>query len=774
MTIRVVIGLTLATLLGASGALAAPVLVLGGEHGDFTRLVIAQVPQVNWVLGRVDGGYELRITGSRAPFDLSEAFRKITHDRVSDISAPEAGGRLVLAVPEGVSATATALADGKIVIDLKKAPPSPQSPFERRLPDLASDTRTVAPAERSTEAVPLAYPGGTIPFVQEGDHQSRFPIYWRDALQTHSDTAASDPNTPHEVPPLPPPGSPPARKDAGGTAAAQDREQGALAVELELLRQLSRAASQGLVAVPNPRDRKSLRHIPPPDHSPGTGAAENHIEFRAETSVDVTSRNGAESKPMTAEGTHCPSSALTDMANWGQSDGEPLTLAAARVALIGEFDRPDPEAAMRLVRYYMAYGLGAEARNAIHAFRLQAADLDLLSDIAALMDGQAPQSGTRLAGLASCDTSIAVWAALAPRDGKIPADANFEAVLRGYSALPPTLRDLMSDPLSHRLIAAGRTAEATAVRNAVARSEPGNGAHVLLLDARIDEASRRDRDAEAGYRRLADRDDPLGVEAAQSALELQLEHGRGIDAALVDRIATLAFERRGGPDGQAFSSLEIRARGAMGDYVEAFRRLAEARSAGPDVNLSVATDELFTRAAADAPALVFLKAVYDSRIGSGKLGPVARIAVARRLIAEGFGRRAEAMLGDAADTSEGRVIRAEAALQRFDPTLAKSVVAGLSGPDATRLRVQADSIATESGEPAPTAAPGRLSAAQSHSAFGEALLKLSGPNPSMATVSVADLSTLEGNRSVVKGAQALTDDIAALLAAANTPASEAQ
>lgn len=745
-------------LCNGTAGMAAPIQLFSGEHGDFTRLVISSGAIHDWVLGRIDGGYELRLTGTNATFDLSQAFNKITHDRLVDLAAPADGGRLQLLVPKDVSATAMALADGKIVIDLKTGHPADRSPFEKRLPDLgAGAQKGIAPSQGSAAHAP--YPGGTIPFLADGNRDSTLPLYWRHALQTNEAAPAA----------VGPPPASPETAPKENSASDPDRAPGVLAVEMELLRQLGRAASQGLVTVPNPAERRHLRHLPPSDPAPRPAEVDDHIEFHVETGIDATGREGAKPQRLTSEGTECPDAALTDMAGWDQKDGVPLTLARARSDLVGEFDRPDPAAVLQLVHFYMASGLGAEAQNAISAFKSRIPDADLLSEIAGLMDGQPPSQGSRLAKLASCDTSIALWAVLAASDDRARGNTNFEAVIRGFSGLPPSLRNLTANALSQHLIDAGRAADAASIRNAIARSEPSGEGNVLLLDARIEASFGQDRDALARYRRLAERDDAPGAEATQRVLELQLASGATVDAATVDRVAALAFEHRTDSQGPALASLEIRARGALGDFPEAFRRLTEVRTTLPNADFSVATDDLFARAAENAADSVFLKAVYGSPSNLTRLGSRARLAVATRLIHDGLASRATAILGDLSDTSDGRLLRARAALQQFDPATAQSLLAGLNNPDAQDLRVAAAALGASGNTLSIVPAVALDAAAVTDSDLGKALRKLGYSSDGPNKAEVAAPPTLEAGRAEVAGAQTLATDIAALLEAAKTP-----
>ena len=76
--------------------MARPVAVTTGEHDGFTRLAADLPAGVVWSVEQELTGYVLRTKGSDVRFDVSQAFTRITRDRISDIRIEDQGKTLVV------------------------------------------------------------------------------------------------------------------------------------------------------------------------------------------------------------------------------------------------------------------------------------------------------------------------------------------------------------------------------------------------------------------------------------------------------------------------------------------------------------------------------------------------------------------------------------------------------------------------------------------------------------------------------------------------------
>ena len=109
-------------LLGPAAA-AEEAVVRTGEHGEFTRIVLAFDARPDYVLERTPEGYRLRVDGE-ASYDLSDAWRRITRERVAAME-PGPDGALDIRLACECEATAFSAGAAMVVIDVADGPPRP-------------------------------------------------------------------------------------------------------------------------------------------------------------------------------------------------------------------------------------------------------------------------------------------------------------------------------------------------------------------------------------------------------------------------------------------------------------------------------------------------------------------------------------------------------------------------------------------------------------------------------------------------------------------------
>lgn len=146
-------------LLGAPAhALTLP--VLSGEHRSFTRLVVDLPPDTSWRLGRIEGGYGLRVELPDLMLDASRVFQRIPRSRLADLRQDQPGGLLRLSLNCQCHAVLTPGRPGLVIIDLRDGPAPPGAVTELALE--STGPRLPVPMRRSADptflSVPLAPP----------------------------------------------------------------------------------------------------------------------------------------------------------------------------------------------------------------------------------------------------------------------------------------------------------------------------------------------------------------------------------------------------------------------------------------------------------------------------------------------------------------------------------------------------------------------------------------------------------------------------------------
>lgn len=762
----------LAACAATAGALhAQTVRIRSGEHGGFTRIVAESGMRDGWVLGRAEGGYELRL-GQPADYDLANAFRLIGRDRVASLSPGRLPGSLAIGLGCDCHATAFETPEGALVIDVAEGPPPAGSPFEGLLPAPAPALDPAMPGEAAPADATTGVDTGRVDtvrnspgFAAAATADPKLALFWQgvrlpaagtpgpasatptpaapstgtnrpppvgpagapatitrqaDGHQPHPSAAKATPagagTLPPDTAPLPADAPAPVQdtiRSEDADTIAIDGAPGAPAAgvpplpdarvteaQTELLRQLGRAASQGLVEI----ETKPHRHADEAGRGPlppaggvaapaeSTGPAPEALPVHAETSVDRDTLSAGTRPPVTAEGGACLPDEVFDIAAWG--DGRPLTIQIAerRAALVGEFDRPSPEAVVALARLYLHFGFGAESRAVLRAFDVTPGDGAVLADMSRILDGAPPGAGASFAGMTGCDTSAALWAVMAWPALPPVTDVNAGAVVRAFSALPAHLRRVLGPGLVERLMSTGAAGAAYSVRNAIARAPDDGGRALDMVEARIDLAS---GDPETGERRLdalARSNDPLSAGALMLTIQSRLQRGEAVEPALADSAEALAFEQQDGPDGPRLASLHILARASTGDFDRAFAGFRGWPSRPTEALRAETAGRLFTMLVGKADDETFLRHYFRHREAFEAAAPdvLLRLDLADRLAGAGFPDEVRHVLkGEAAYSERGRQLLARAALDEAQPAEALAQLSGLAGPAAERLRAEA-------------------------------------------------------------------------------------
>ncbi len=505
------------------------------------------------------------------------------------------------------------------------------------------------------------------------------------------------------------------------TAAARAaRETAAVAsAEEALLRQIERAAGQGLVeltvpvASPGPAPQVALRAIEataPPAPRPaavreeaGALAAlgdedqdEDQVEATTVYDRDAARAIAARAPEVAAA---CLPDAAFDVAAWAGAGPFTAELARRRRGLVGEFDVPAPGAVVALARLYVRYGFGAEARATLAAFGAEEPEATVLADLARLVDGEPAAPGGALALDGTCPGLHGLWLALGGRAPVYLDPDRFEAVHAAFEALPRGLRLLLGPGLVGRLLDAGRPGEARVVLDTVARAgRAGDAADPALAIAtgRVLAAEGRTKAAIATLVAVADAEGPMAGAATVALVETALAAGLPVPERTILDLRADALVARG-TDGEG--RLRALLAAALAARAELPAAIAESRAAIADLPAEAATFGTLavgSLAAAD-PAAVGGAAYAETVLGAADLlagAPArdpARRLVAAHLVALGLPGPALAALAPALvlDDPAARLIAAEAELGLGDPAAAHAALAGLAGAQAAVLTARA-------------------------------------------------------------------------------------
>jgi tetratricopeptide (TPR) repeat protein len=645
--IRLAIFLSLAI---AWAAHAAPVLVKSGEHDGFTRLVMEYGGPVEWMVGRSGDGYQLRIAGAMPNYDLTDAFKAIGKSRLAGIAIDPATGDLQFSMACGCYAIPFEFRPGIVVIDLRDGKAPKGSSFE-----LALDQSTQHGAAPTHSAAANTYD-------------------WTDSALAQLD--GGRPQTPTAESLAPTPSSEPSLQ----------------ALRESLLHQMSRGASQGMVDMAK-LEKSPEDHIAqsqkPDSPKPETQASESHAPVKGDAfeaariglgelpGVEVSS-GLPDHAELGAQGQGCIGAEHLAFASWGSDKPVSEQMAAVTSGLIGEFDRPNPEALQNAIRFHLFIGFGAEVRQLMAAFPSDLADQKIWYSLAHLVDDR-PDPNSAFLGQEACDSPAALWAILAQPNLQRGQPINVDAAFLALSALPIDLRRSIGSMLADRFMAMGYDKAAKKVRDAILRSPNGGGPKTVLLEAKIDMADGDAAEAEEKLQEMVADPGPETSAALVALVEARVAQDLPIAPDMVVALTAVLQEQTGTLGEAAAQRALLLAKAASGDMDGAFAMLPEAPEMEPKVwrILSIlGTDDALLSHAVLMP---------DAK--TPQLDAPTRRKLAERLLALGMTKNALHWQPD--ESQADPTFMAQIQLHRQDGAAALRALTGIETPEALAMRAQA-------------------------------------------------------------------------------------
>lgn len=644
---------------GSGPALAERVRILSGEHRGFSRLAFVFAQETDWELQ--EEGREARITFSRDEIrlDPSRVFELIPRARLRALRVTEAGA-LELSLGCDCILNAYKTRANILVLDIRGAPDSPRN------------TEPDTPVEIEVADLPeVANPPD--PPVADPNKPVRNTLY--PAARIFGRFAEID--VPQEFVPdpveYPVPES--AEVDPAAPTPAEEMKE-------KLARQLARAASQGLVETAVIEGENAV--------VPGGEAIEERLEdqpnARIETSVDRDFYDEA-TIALTEAGAPCLPEYLVNLPSWGSIDAPGQQIGAARRALYGEFDTLDPDAALLLIRTYLYFGFGLEARILIKDAAIGATQTRIYTAMAEIVDGMPVSDAHVLHNQIACDTPAAMWGLLAAPGAPLSENVNRNAVLLAFSDLPLHLRQHLGAPLAQVFLDAGDTETATQLRQSIHRAVKMS-AETAPLEAAI-EVARGDRDAadQTLSEVVSDHNEEEAIPALLVLFEQRWAEGGALDPEQAALAEAHAFEHRFTPTGRDLSRAALLSMVRNGGYRQAMDRL---RALAPEQAAPLAP-AVFTEIYRGASDQELLRHVLMSADLVRALPETPALDIADRLLNLGFYDAAEPLLAASVGQREPERLRLMARLQvaRGAPEAALELLENDLSKEAVKIRAHA-------------------------------------------------------------------------------------
>lgn len=649
-------------------SMAQHITVRSGDHADFSRLVFEFPNPEKWEMGRIVGGYEIRLQDNAFKIDISEVFDRITRDRIKNISISQGESSISLNLNCECYADAFEFRPGLLVVDVKDGKPPKTSRFETAFKSgellngqnssLDKPQETLKISNESAEHIPIDSPSLNLPdaHVSIAPNLGPLTLGFTDEMLKPTPQVAD--------------------------------------MQTKIIKQIGRAASQGLLDanLSEPIQQTSNHHesvTTPPTHL--KQAPKPHINIHIQNSIDREFSALVKQHLTTPNGKKCMLDSLFNIADWGDEGSILSGVSEHRRVVVGEFDIVDVQEVKALIRAYIYAGFGVEALDVLNVFDVTLVDEKVLITMAKIVDGVAPDYDVLLEDQIGCDSASALWAALSLPKLSASGEINGPAILIAFSALPIHLRRRLGPVLAQKFLDSRDVEMARGLRNAIARASGDAGSEFSLLDARLDIERGRDQAAEHALEGIVGNDKEIAPKALIELLELRLQRREVIDSKTLATARSYIFEQGETKIAMDLKRLIVLSLGQVGDFLTALDMLTDLKNFDKmeEHRKEMMWAKIIEELAAEAPEDILLKFVFLSRseLLRQNISRDIRRKLASRLLNEGWPKKAEMVLAATKPlVADDRIILAKAEMLKGRPDLTLELLENVVGDRAAKLR----------------------------------------------------------------------------------------
>lgn len=636
-------------------ARAETVRVRSGEHAEYSRLAMTLPSRMEWRIEDTENGARLLLKSDDLTLDTSTVFDRIPQDRLAAVTWQPADKTLQMTFGCECEAKVFWHADTMLVLDIRARPSS-----ETMRPDAVATEN-----ERPSIPPAAAFPAVSHPRTRAVD----LTLEGLEEAET-------------DVVTLPP--------------EARD----------QLLRQVGRAASQGLLSPRNirttkPEEPSKTEDGGEPTAKPAGISPTAHINLRAQSSIDRDFLNSIVAQQQAVGTSRCLPASQIDVAAWGDNASFGKQIAALHLRLSGELDVLDPDVTQDLVRLYLYFGFGAEARATLELMPEDSANRAILVQLAAIAEHGYIGPVSSLSGQLDCTSPAALWSALSYR--VLPADQpmDTDAILRAFDALPEHLRAYYGPILSERFLQADRAEISDKILRILDRNQETMTPQSDMASADLHTAKGEFQKAEASLEAVVESNSEPSVNALIRMIETRFAARREISYDQAQLAGAYAYEHQDDAIGPALAAAHVRALVASGAIDQAFAVFHRDMPLFAHAQKGDLRSDLFARLATHPDDIAVLRhslALPPKEVIS--LRPDAGNAVAGRLLTLGFADTAALWIAEDIRrghpaTRDRQILRARLALAKGTPRLAIVELLGLADGDADMLRADARAMAGE-------------------------------------------------------------------------------
>jgi hypothetical protein len=665
-------GLFLNLLLTAAAA-AQTVTLRSGEHPDFTRIVLTLPERSAWSLSENRNEAVLNLEGGPYSFDTSSVFKRISGRRLASVKPTGNGSGLTLGLACSCEVSGFWHSEKMLVLDIKEIAASPNrpQPEERRSSSSGSNVGRKANfrSEPSSAAVDLMI--SSLPVFPEEQPTSLL-----------LEAKAAD------------------VREADALKETRDR----------LVKQLGRAATQGLLTPRSPHDQPNQKLEKPAsaavrhqeEAEPKTAEfddAKPQINLHAQTSMDQAFLSGLFHSIEPTPETACLSNDLVNVQTWSTDGPFWSQVSTLRSEMTNASDKLDATVLRDLAKLYIYFGFGAEAIQTLNMVSSSELEIRVLNAMANVLEYGASDQSNILQGQLHCEPDVLLWSLLATPTLPEGEQIDTDSALLAFQALPYHLRQYLGPELSGRFRAAGRDNVADQFLKATSRN-PQSATPALLVERAISHADKGGHD-----KAIKSLEDVVATGAEPSAkalvkmVEYKLQTNEPISFEIAQLAEAYAKENSDLPISNELRWAQIMALASSGAFESAFGLLKEFEDK-LSTNRPNLVSDVFGLLAENSDDMQFLRHTLSYQAGDVPPPTSAFVAnaLAERLLDLGFPDIAhEFTLAEVPNNlrRERAVLNAKISLALGQPRKAEVELLGLRGDDVNLLRARARSMAGE-------------------------------------------------------------------------------
>jgi len=669
MIFRAVLILFLAVAMPVSAA----VKVTSGEHATFSRLVFPATDDITYKV--ISGPKEITVIleGLAQEFDLSEVFDRIPKTRLLAIEQSQNANTAKLSLSLGCECLGLAYRLNQyLVIDVIGEEDTRFAVLDNTQESLSSQdsmsASTTAPAPRKRSEV--------------NDNRPK-PRVLR----------------PPEVVDLDPRSNLLAPIEGDITEPKMEFSDAAEKARASLIRQLKAAAEEGLIELPQGLPATELaqsNNAPDGEMTDQDGVKALIAQVDALESIRIRPVDEVPDAEITTEDVVLPKRVCIpenrlDPENWADDRDFNAQLANLHELLLGEFDQPGEKALGDLIKFYLHYGFGVEAKQLLKTYPTAFPDRQILEQISLIINGE-KSNAPDFFGTPDCDGRAGLWRALNGQGDAILGAQEEETILAAYGELPTLMRDQLAKRFISGLIENDRIELAEKLLDINNRSPNIKESEIKLLKAKLLIKEERRSDADEILTALVAQNEPNYQEALIELGSGFIQRGARLPPGFSQDLENASLENRdtaigrdlfktlvlanisGGDPIFAFAVLERDGEEILGSNEELPELVSQAVQTlltSPAKPADVARIAISSAGLIDSPAVsAELKSGLAARLVEDGLSNLAlnlldgiprsdtsRLTASRALIATGLAEEALQELG-ILDTPEARIMRA--------------------------------------------------------------------------------------------------------------------